>query len=72
MTYLFSKDDCLVRVIRLRNHFGSQKALADKLGISEQYLSDMIKSKRDLSDELLDACGIVRSTIYEARKGWKP
>lgn len=71
-TRLITLDDCLVRVIRLRNHLGSQKALADKLGISEQYLSDMLRGRRTISDELMDAIGVVRYMTYEAEEEWKP
>lgn len=65
-------DDVMVRVIRLRNEIGSQKALAERIGISEQYLSDMIRGHRALDTKLLREVGVERVVTYEGEKGWKP
>lgn len=64
--------DVMVRVIRLRNELGSAKALAEKLGCSESYLSDMTHGRRAFSDELMYLVGVDRQTRYLAMTGWKP
>jgi DNA-binding transcriptional regulator YdaS (Cro superfamily) len=47
--------------------YGSQKALAAKLGISEAYLSDMLRGNREWSDALLRLVKVERFTIYVRR-----
>ena len=59
------KSDVSIRIHRAVNHCGSQRALAMKLEISEQYLSDMIRGTREWSDGLLEHVGVERYTGYE-------
>jgi len=43
---------------------GSQKAFADKHGLSGAYISDVLQGRRDLGKSILDALGIVAVTTY--------
>lgn len=47
----------------LKQH-GSSKAAADALGISPQYWSDIVRGRRDLSDNVLEKLGFVRTITY--------
>lgn len=50
---------------------GSQKAFAQKLGVSEQYLSDVLKRRRSLSGarRLLDWLGLEAVATYRRKDG---
>jgi transcriptional regulator with XRE-family HTH domain len=51
---------------RIRNEAaGSQKAAAKRLGVSEQYLCDVLKGRREPGKKLLDALGYRRVVVYE-------
>ncbi len=47
---------------------GSQAAYAKHLGISQQYLNDVLHGRRDISSELAQALGYERLTIYVKSK----
>lgn len=57
--------DMLTRMVQER---GSQKAVAEALDISEQYLSDVLRDRREPGEKLLDALGVERVVTYR-RKG---
>lgn len=44
---------------------GSQQAFAGKAGISQQYLSDLIKGRRTPGDTVLKALGLRKTIYYE-------
>jgi len=44
---------------------GSQKATAQRLGISEQYLCDVLKRRREPGYKLLRSMGFRRICVYE-------
>lgn len=46
--------------------YGSQRMMARTMGISEQYLSDMIRGAREWSPDLLAHVGVERYTAYRA------
>jgi hypothetical protein len=48
---------------------GSQKAFAKKAGISEQYLSDVMRGRRDVGDKLLKWFGLERVVYYRRTDG---
>lgn len=64
--------DVMVRIIRKRNHMGSVLALAEAIGISEQYLCDILRGRRDFPDKLLESVGVERAMKYYGEKEWKP
>ena len=47
---------------------GSQRALAKELGVSEPYLSDVIRGRREPGPKLLKARGLERVVDYRAVK----
>jgi len=46
---------------------GSQKAYARHLGVSQQYLNDVLSGRRDLSAELAALLGYKRLTVFVKR-----
>lgn len=46
----------------------SQKTMAFNLGISPQYLSDILHYRRELSDRVLRSLGLARQVTYERIK----
>lgn len=42
---------------------GSQKQLAAELGISTQYLNDLLRGRRDFSDKVLKKLGLERRVV---------
>ena len=54
---------------------GSQKALAQEWGISEQYLSDILKGRREPGNKVLKQLGLRKMVIYTEKEptrepGW--
>lgn len=45
--------------------FGSQKEFAKRCGISQQFLSDILHGRREISDKILKFLHIERKVIYE-------
>lgn len=45
---------------------GSQKALAKELGVSQQYLGDVISEKREPGKKVLDALKLRKVIRYES------
>jgi transcriptional regulator with XRE-family HTH domain len=46
---------------------GTQRAAAEKLGITQSYLSDILNGRRDPGEKLLTALGLERETRYRAK-----
>jgi hypothetical protein len=46
---------------------GSQKALAERTGVSPAFLSDVLTGRREATDRLLGAIGMERRTIFVRR-----
>jgi hypothetical protein len=46
---------------------GSQKRAAFELGISAQYLNDLLQGRRDFSDNLLEKLGLERKIVRMSR-----
>jgi hypothetical protein len=43
---------------------GSQQALALRIGVSKQYLCDVLKGRREPGQKLLDGIGFIRQISY--------
>lgn len=43
---------------------GSQKALAERIGVSESYVSDVIRGRRAASESLMRKLGLKAVTVY--------
>lgn len=51
-------------LLRLSYHYGSQKNLAAALGVSAQYVTDILHGKRKPGPAILRVLGIEAQTIY--------
>lgn len=60
-----NKSDVAIRIQRAVNRYGNQRTMAKAMGISEQYLSDMLRGTREWSEDLLEHVGVERYTAYE-------
>jgi transcriptional regulator with XRE-family HTH domain len=54
--------------LKRRQGDGSQKALAERIGVSPQYLVDVIKKRREPGPKILKALGIVKTVTFNKRK----
>ncbi len=55
----------LQRYLRRRiREAGNQKALAEQVGISQQFISDMVRGVREPGEEACAKLGIERKTVY--------
>lgn len=50
---------------------GSQKALAEEIGISPQFLNDMLKGNREVGGKALSYLGFAEITVYYRIGGWR-
>lgn len=48
---------------------GSQKAFAEKVGVSQQYLVDVLKGRRSVGAKLLEWFGLERVVTYRRLDG---
>lgn len=62
-----TEDDLLNRLIGMVGEFGTQEQLAAHLGITPQYLCDVLKRRRAPGDSILTALGLERVTLYRKR-----
>lgn len=51
-------------VRRAAQEAGSQKALAERIGVSESYVSDVIRGRRGASEALMRKLGLKAVTVY--------
>jgi transcriptional regulator with XRE-family HTH domain len=58
-----------IRILRESLNSSSQSAMARKIGISPQFLSDVLNEKRGPGDRILDYLGIEKVVTYRRRKG---
>jgi len=47
---------------------GTQTAAAEFLGVSSQFLSDILKGRRDPGKKILDSLGLESSVVYTAKQ----
>jgi hypothetical protein len=59
--------DVVAKLQRMVQERGSQKAVATALDISEQYLCDVLRDRREPGEKLLDALGLERVVTYRAK-----
>jgi DNA-binding transcriptional regulator YdaS (Cro superfamily) len=58
----------MAEVRRLIRLVGSQKQAAIQLGITPQYLNDILHQRREISTRVADAMGYDRIVSYRTRK----
>lgn len=62
-------EDKLRGMVRLAIQMdGSQKAFAQRVGVSEQYLVDVMKSRRAVPKKILDWLGYERVVLYRRKR----
>lgn len=54
-----------LELLKTRLKGRTQKALADELGVSPAYLSDILRGKRDPGPQVLGALGLERVVAYQ-------
>lgn len=59
-----TKTELLQYIQHLVDEYGTQKDLAEKLGVSTAYLSDVLQGKREPAGKMLEALGIERVVTY--------
>jgi transcriptional regulator with XRE-family HTH domain len=58
----------MVKAIRARaKELGSQKALAEAMGISEGFLTDILKGRAPVPNSVAEYFGFTKRTVYEER-----
>lgn len=67
-----NKSEVSLRIQRAVLRYGNQRTMAKAMGISEQYLSDMLRGTREWSEDLLAHVGVERYTAYDdlGKPGW--
>ncbi len=58
------KHSTVIQLLHNRCRASSQSAVADELGVSKQYLCDVLKGRRDLGQKMLDGLGLQRIVAY--------
>lgn len=60
----YSQDAVVIMIEAMVNRAGSQKKLAEQLGISTAYLNDVLRHRRDISAELAKKLGLRRIVSF--------
>lgn len=68
---MLTEQDVLTRLRDAVMREGSQKAFARRHGISEQYVSDVLRQRRELSEKILDTLQLERVVMYRERRSAK-
>jgi DNA-binding transcriptional regulator YdaS (Cro superfamily) len=59
-----SPDEMLAKLRKAVETAGSQRAYASAIGVSEQYLCDCLKGRRDIGKSIAGPLGYHPTTIY--------
>ena len=62
-----NEQDVIARLREAIAAAGSQRAYAQAHNISEQYLSDVVRGRREPGQKILDALGIERVITYQEK-----
>ena len=60
--------DVLAIIRRAAAEAGTQVALAERLGVSQAYLSDVLNGRRDPGESILGPLGLERVVIYRRKR----
>lgn len=60
-----TKEQVIALLLEETRRAGSQKEWCRAHGISEQYVSDVLKGRRDVGNKVLEALGYRKVVIYE-------
>jgi hypothetical protein len=67
MKHLLSLPDVIALLAKRCEEAGSQKAFAEANGVSAQYVSDVLKQKREPGEAILKALGLYKVESYSRR-----
>jgi hypothetical protein len=59
-----TRDTVIKKIQRVIDEHGTQKAAAQFLGVSQQYLTDLLRGRRDPGTKILDKLGLESRVIY--------
>jgi plasmid maintenance system antidote protein VapI len=59
----------MLQTLLAKVHGSTQKKAAEELGVSSQFLNDVLRGRREISATLAKAMGYQRRTIFERIKG---
>lgn len=62
-----SKEDIVEELRLLADSMSTHKALADKIGISEQYLCDILRGVRNPGFKVCEFLGVEALTVYKEK-----
>lgn len=62
-----TRDSVIKKVEKIIEERGTKKAAAEFLGVSQQYLGDLLKGRRDPGEKILSRLGLQAKVIYETR-----
>lgn len=68
---LMRRPSVIKKIEQIIEERGTQKAAAQFLEVSEQYLSDLLKGRRDPGKKILDKLGLESSVIYTVKQDSK-
>ena len=60
--------DIITEIRRAADRAGTQKALAEQLGVSPAYLSDVLNGRKDPGDAILEPLGLERVVTYRRKR----
>jgi predicted transcriptional regulator len=60
--------DVLAIIRRAADEAGTQVALAERLGVSQAYLSDVLNGRRDPGESILGPLGLERVVVYRRKR----
>ena len=57
----------IIRLREMASEMGSQKALAEKLGVTQSYLSDVLNGRREPGPKMLAALGLEAEKVFKKK-----
>lgn len=62
---MLTEAEMLAVIEKRMKESATQKALADEIGVSPQYINDVIRGRREISNELAKKFGFRRRVVFE-------
>jgi len=72
MPQITFKKDAVMAMLEKAAKAISQKKLAEKMGISNSFLNDVLQGRRNITSKILDHMGMESETIYKLKEGKGP
>lgn len=65
MSTYISQDAIITMLISKCQERGKKKGLAEQIGVSPQYVTDILKGRRDISSEVAEKLGYRKLVLFE-------